>query len=107
MSKTVEVGGETYPARWEICYRCQGEGSHDAWEGGMTADEFNEQGPEFAEDYFAGRYDRACTECGGSGKNLVPDPLRMTAPQLEELERYYVMEAEDRAIAAAERRAGC
>lgn len=107
MSKTVEVGDEIYPARWEICFRCQGEGTHDAWEGGMTSEEFHEQGPEFAEDYFRGMYDKACEECGGSGKELVPDLARMTEEQKEELERYHRAEYEYRAEMAAERRAGC
>lgn len=107
MSKTVEIGDEIYPARWEICFRCQGEGTHDAWEGGMTASEFHEQGPEFAEDYFAGRYDRACTECGGSGKELVPDEMRMTQEQKDTLERYWREKWLYDAEVEAERRAGC
>jgi hypothetical protein len=66
-------------AIWEICDECQGNGKssryleHDG--GGWTMSEFCEDFPdqEDQEDYFAGRYDRTCAACNGSGKVLVVD----------------------------------
>jgi len=55
-------------SKWRICPRCDGEGQSSAYLGTYTADEMNEEGPEFQEDYIAGKYDRPCEECGGSGK---------------------------------------
>jgi RecJ-like exonuclease len=63
-------------ARNEIRTRCAGDGTHDAWEGGMTASEMDEQGDEFLEDYLAGHYSVPCTECGGRGVVAVPDESR-------------------------------
>lgn len=95
------------PSRWEICSRCEGDGTHDAWGGGMTVSEMHEQGDEFAEDYAAGRYAVPCTECGGAGKVRVVDEDRATPDQLAAWEQHQADEAEHRAEIAAERRAGC
>lgn len=68
-----------YPAHWEICQSCYGEGtttSHiEPVGGGFTSSEWAEacyDNPDFAEDYFSGKYDRPCPRCDG-GKVLVPD----------------------------------
>lgn len=61
------------PAKYVVCDRCEGTGTHDCWEGGMTGDEMAEQRPEFFEDYRAGVYDRTCTECNGNRVLLVVD----------------------------------
>ncbi len=53
------------PSKYEVCWRCQGKGVHDCWEGGMTGDEMYEQGPEFLVDYLSGVYDKCCTVCDG------------------------------------------
>lgn len=54
---------------WHICSKCGGEGHHSAHLGAFSAHEFAEQfSPDEQEDYFAGRYDRSCERCGGSGK---------------------------------------
>lgn len=55
------------PTRYEVCPLCQGKGTHvnpgiDAH--GLTAEDFYED-PDFAEDYFRGRYDQICNECHG------------------------------------------
>lgn len=53
------------PARFEVCPRCQGEGSHvnPAVDGnGLTAEDFD-QDPDFHDDYMAGAYDVPCEQC--------------------------------------------
>lgn len=66
------------PARWVICGDCDGSGkTYLGWaaseQPALTYDDFYEEGPEFMEDYFAGRYDRTCPCCHGSGKELIID----------------------------------
>jgi hypothetical protein len=95
------------PTRFEVCGRCQGEGNHDAWEGGMTVSEMHEQGDEFIEDYFAGHYSVPCTVCKGKRVVAVPDELLATPEQIAAIDEYMADVAEDRALAAAERAAGC
>jgi cytochrome c553 len=104
-----EAGAERLirlPARWAICGRCHGNGTHDAWSGGMTRDEMDEQGPEFLEDYLSGMYDVACTECGGSGKVLEPDVDRVSDADLEAYHEAQRLRWECAAEVAAERRMG-
>lgn len=77
---------------WTICPACEGEGktvnpSIDAH--GLTSEDFADD-PDFAEDYFSGRYDECCRACLGAGK------LRQS--DVEELHDA----AEDRALAARE-----
>lgn len=60
-------------SRWAVCPTCQGQGTHvnaaiDSQ--GLTAEDFEYAGPEFAEDYFSGVYDVTCAECGG--RRVVP-----------------------------------
>jgi len=55
-------------SKWRICPRCEGEGTSSAYLGAFTADEMAEQGEDFREDYIAGRYDRTCEKCLGTGK---------------------------------------
>lgn len=95
------------PTRYEVCDRCHGEGNHDAWDGGMTATEMHEQGDEFIEDYAAGHYSVPCTECKGQRVVAVIDELRATPEQLAAWEKHADDEYEYRAMAAAERAAGC
>ena len=63
------------PAHWEVCPRCQGEGTHtnpNIDGNGITADEWN--GPDWDEEsremYLSGGYDVECEEC--HGQRLVP-----------------------------------
>lgn len=54
--------------KYEVCPRCEGEGTHvnPAVDGhGITADEMDELGEDFREDYIAGVYDVACSMCKG------------------------------------------
>jgi hypothetical protein len=57
-----------FPARNELCERCDGEGTHvnPSVDGnGLTAEDFDED-PDFREHYFAGVFDVACEECHGN-----------------------------------------
>lgn len=83
------------PTRWRICGQCEGRGTSSAYLGAFTRDDFEEEGPEFVEDYMAGRYDRACETCEGSGKVLEVDRKKAKAMGL--LERWDRQEADDAA----------
>lgn len=86
------------PTRNEVCPRCHGEGTHDAWDGGMTAAEMYEQGDEFIEDYFAGHYSVTCTACHGRNVVPVPDERLCTPEQLAAWDRYQTDLADERAL---------
>lgn len=103
------VGTIEIPAKYEVCGRCEGSGSHTnpAVDGhGITADEMYELGDDFREDYLSGVYDVRCEECRGERVVLVVDEARATTEQLaiyrdnERQEWEYRMEIE------AERRMG-
>lgn len=61
------------PGRWAICGRCEGHGKVDCFDGGLTSSDWHEMGPDDQDDYMAGRYDRACPECNGTGKVVEAD----------------------------------
>lgn len=99
------------PAKWEICRTCEGHGASSAYLGAFTRDDFDDEGPEFVEDYIAGNYDRACDECHGSGKVIVADEAACQHNDEDKralgvLHSRWEEEAEYRAIVDAERRAG-
>jgi hypothetical protein len=95
------------PFKWEICGGCRGHGTSSAYLGAFTREEMDEQGPEFLEDYMAGRYDRECDHCSGLGRVKRADLSRMSkedrAAYREQQRGFRDMEAEER----AERRFGC
>ena len=96
------------PFKWEICAQCQGDGGSSAYLGAFTQDVWAEQDDEFKEDYIAGRYDRPCPACNGSGKVQVPDITKCSYQdkrQLVELRRQFRADAEIDAIQRAEQRA--
>ena len=93
-------------AEKQRCEMCRGDGtvvnpSIDSH--GITGSEFDED-PEFREDYFSGRFDIECPECGGKGLIVVPVLPEAIAKLIDEHNRD---EAEYRAIERAERLAGC
>ena len=96
------------PARYEVCDGCRGKGTHvhRGIDGnGLTPWDFAED-PDFAEDYFSGRYDVTCEDC--NGLRVVP-VVDEKAADPRDLELYYEHEralAELRAEEAAERRMG-
>jgi RecJ-like exonuclease len=97
----------TLPSKFELCPSCEGQGTNDAWEGGMTASEMDEQGPEFFDDYLGGMYDVPCRECQGKRVIEVVDEDRADP----ELFKLYIEQKEADAMYEAERqaemRAGC
>lgn len=61
---------ETKTARRAVCPSCEGEGKYvnpSVDSQGLTADDFNEMGDDFADDYMSGAYDVKCSQCGGQG----------------------------------------
>ena len=97
------------PTRWEVCPVCDGKGSHvnpsiDC--NGLTGEDFAED-PDFAEDYFSGRYDQPCNRCGGRTTVRVVNrdacEARLLALFDADIEAEWEMEMER----LAEIRAGC
>ncbi len=60
------------PAKWAVCGRCHGDGTHvnpNIDGNGITASEMEElcdRDPDFPEDYMSGMYDVPCEECHGN-----------------------------------------
>lgn len=84
--ETIEV---RFPARYEVCHRCHGTGTHvnPAIDGhGITAEEMDELGDDFRDDYMAGVYNVPCHEC--DGVRVVP-VLAEDLMEPEELAHYY------------------
>lgn len=100
-----------FPAKFEVCWRCRGEGSHvnPAIDGhGLSQEDFDED-PDFRENYFSGVYDVPCYECKGYRVTLVMDESRFTEEHKASmvlLEKQWEWEARDRAEAEMERRMG-
>lgn len=99
------------PFKWEICPCCDGYAtdrgaSVECDGGGFTSSEWAEQDDDFREDYLAGRYDRPCSECNGTGKVTVADRSRMSPELVEQFDEQLRDDADYRAMCAAERRMG-
>ncbi len=96
------------PAKWELCERCDGDGSvdHPAFSNGITSSEWEEWDDDDRDNYMSGRYDVICPCCKGDGKVLVPDTDRCDPDDLKEY--YDILEAQDmyEAERASERRYG-
>ncbi len=70
------------PTKWAICPCCDGEGKveNPAFSNGFTGSEWAEMcderddqtGESYARKYLSGQYDKACKECGMTGKVRVP-----------------------------------
>jgi hypothetical protein len=79
---TIEINGKdgdpvefVLPAKFDVCPRCEGHGSHTnpSIDGnGITSDEMEELGEDFREDYMRGVYDVTCSLC--HGEKVVPVP---------------------------------
>lgn len=99
------------PAKWIICEDCNGTGGSSAYLGAYTSSEWHEQDAEFRDNYMAGRYDRTCECCRGTGKVLTLDDNATLTPEqsraLEGAEEDARINAEIDAEHAAERRMGC
>ena len=82
-----EVNAEV-PGKYEVCGRCMGTGvtEPDGFSDGFTRDDFADD-PDFAEDYFQGRYDVQCSECKGLRVVIGPDCFK--EEDKKKLEAYY------------------
>jgi hypothetical protein len=92
------------PIAWEVCYLCNGRGSHvnpsiDC--NGLTAEDFAED-PDFAENYFGGMYDQTCNACGGRTTVPVIQEDYLNDEQKEHLKKIH-KEAEEQAAYERER----
>lgn len=88
------------PAKNEVCYRCEGFGTHlnpNIGEHAYTREEFEESfDEEGREEYFkrGGIYDVSCEECHGNKVVLVVDEDRLTEDQKKIFEEHEDRQAE-------------
>ncbi len=98
------------PTRWEVCPSCDGRGTTcrhvECDGGGFTSSEWAEQDADFREDYLAGRYDRACDECGGRTTVKIVDFDRLSPEDAKSYDEQLAADTYCRAEEYAERRAG-
>jgi RecJ-like exonuclease len=90
------------PTKWKICPQCEGHGKSSLYLGAFTGEQMRED-PEFAEEYMAGRYDRTCETCKGSGKVEEVDRRRCNAKLLRAYDKQQDSITEMRAIERQER----
>lgn len=94
--KTIYINDEAVQisSRWEVCPRCNGEGSHGnpAFDGASISD-FDE---EFLDGYFSGDHDVSCSDCSGRTTVKVDDLSSLTPEQFENYAIERRQEAEDR-----------
>jgi hypothetical protein len=106
-----------FPAKWVICYDCQGEGTtYLGWaskdQPAFTQEDFAYEGGDFQEEYMEGRYDRQCPACkDGSGKvkEINEDVIKADSPLGALLKQYHdklKTDADHEAECAAEQRMG-
>lgn len=96
-----------FPARYEVCHRCRGRGVHDpdGFSDGFTAEDFEEAGPDFKEEYMSSYYDVQCSVCHGQNVELVRDENITLPPEtLEALEGWEAYQYECAQEAAMRRR---
>lgn len=66
---TFKIDGveHTLPGKFEVCPECEGSGTelYGSLKGAVFTPEDFANDPEFAEDYFGGSYDVACSKCKG------------------------------------------
>ena len=90
------------PYKWAICPTCHGDGTRRL----VSEDYVAEMDSEELQDFFDGKYDTVCDDCGGSGKVKVLDEDRCSPEDLAE----YRIQEQDRIASAyeaeAERRMG-
>lgn len=95
MTRTIQFGYDEndeplkWPAVWEICSRCHGEGTHvnPSIDGnGIAAEEFAQWDEADQRMYLEGGYDVTCHECNGEGKVLEIDEDKLTAGEMNQLD---------------------
>lgn len=96
------------PAKFEVCPRCRGEGSHvnPSIDGnGISPEEFADD-PDFEEAYFRGDYDVACHRCDGKRVIAVLDRAKAEPELVKKFDEYKRELADMAAEEEAERRMG-
>ncbi len=82
----------TFPAKYEVCYRCEGEGKHvnpNVDGHGISSEEWERDwDEEEREAYFTGRYDVECEECKGHRVIAVVDETLLRETQKVEYQLY-------------------
>lgn len=78
--------------KWIICPECEGDGTTAKHLGVISREEWE---PEEFEDYMAGRYDRVCNCCKGSGKIRDGNVGAYYAEESDRREAYRLQCAED------------
>ncbi len=104
-----------FPTRWEICGDCQGEGTtYLGWaaadQPAFTREDFEDEGPDFMEEYIGGVYDKECPTCDGTGKVREIDEDVAESKYPVAFKAYLddcKSEADYRAMVRAEQRFGC
>lgn len=94
------------PHTFEVCPQCRGHGTSSAHLGSFTQSEWDEQGPEFQEDYMRGFYDRQCDVCDGERVVPVVDESRMSPELLKQWRKHVEFEVRYREMCEMERRMG-
>ena len=69
------------PWKWAICSHCQGHGTSSAYLSAYTQSDLDAAGPQFFDDFRAGRYDRACDGCESLGRVKIVDWSKLTGDQ--------------------------
>ena len=107
---TLTFNDMTIPAKYVVCDNCEGKGTQvnpNVDGHGLTQEDFDEQGPDFFDDYMSGVYDIPCLECKGLRVVLVADENRLTAEQMQEYNQYLDDEYAYQQEMYWERMAGC
>jgi hypothetical protein len=97
------------PAKYEVCSTCDGKGKHvnpSIDSHGLSREDFDDD-PDFAEDYFAGRYDVPCNECDGNRVSPEVDWNRMTPEDKKYVEDWIEDHYSYQRECDMERRMGC
>lgn len=102
-----ETGDEievAIPARFEVCDRCEGRGTHvnPAVDGNGLSQEDFDGDPDLRENYFGGMYDVSCEDCGGKRVVLVPDEKNADSETKKLIEAHHNRQREAAEWAAAD-----
>ena len=96
-----------FPAKFEVCDRCSGHGSHtnpNIDGNGITSSEWAEWDEESRETYMSGGYDVSCEECHGARVVKVVDEDALSAEQRKQFEEWHEQESIREREDAEERR---
>lgn len=83
------------PAKYEVCDTCNGKGSYvnpSIDSNGLSSEDLYDD-PDFAEDYFSGKYDVSCNECKGARVSPTVDWESLSSdPKLTQIVQDYIDE---------------